>query len=211
MFWISPYRPASSSLSFVEMQVYIAMPDDTASRVGQWTQGAKNLTGATLGLPNHVDYLPLKDTKECAVDASMTGNAMKKVQMAREVTIWKVLEINVPLAAAFQMVHDGTLVRDINRNGWRCFGNLDYGNLDYQWCEVTMAPIGVDTWAKKTLMPTFRVTENAVCCKCQKQGAVWRMHCGDCWLDFLEEMQMQPVTIPCEPDADADADADAAL
>ena len=160
------------------------MPDDKASRVDE----AKNITVASLGLPNHIQYLPLKETQERAVDAAMTGNAMM-IPMAREVTVWKILEINVPEAAAFQMVQNGKLVRDINRKCWRFSGNLDYGSFSHQWYEVTLAPMGVDAWTKKTLMPTFRVTENAVCCKCQKQGAVWRMHCGDCWLDFLQEMQ----------------------
>ena len=165
------------------MQVYIAMPDDKASRVDE----VKNITVVSLGLPNHIQYLPLKETQERAVDAAMTGNAMM-IPMARELNVWKILEINVPEAAAFQMVQNGKLVRDINRNGWRLFGNLDYGSFSHQWYEATLAPMGVDAWTKKTLMPTFRVTENAVCCQCQKQGAVWRMHCGDCWLDFLQEM-----------------------
>ena len=166
------------------MQVYIAMPDDKASRVDE----AKNITVASLGLPNHIQYLPFKETQERAVDAAMTGNAMN-IPMAREVTLWEILEINVPEAAAFQMVQNGKLVRDINRNGWRFFGNLDYGSFSHRWYEVTLAPMGVDAWTKKTLTPTFRATENAVCCQCQKQGAVWREHCGDCWLDFLQEMQ----------------------
>ena len=162
------------------MQVYIAMPADTANTVDEF----KILTGATLGLPNHIHYLPLKDTKVCAVHASMTGNAMV-IPMAREVSVWKILEISVSGTAAFQMVQDGKLVRDINRNGWRFTGNLNYRSFSHQWYEVTLAPIGVDAWTKKSLMPTFRVTDNAVCCKCHKQGAVWREHCGDCWLDFL--------------------------
>ena len=165
------------------MQVYVAMPDDKTSRVDE----VKNITLASLGLPNHIQYLPLKETQERAVDAAMTGNAMM-IPMARELTVWKILEINVPEAAALQMVQNGKLVRDINRNGWRFFGNLDYGSFSHQWYEVTLAPMGVDAWTKKTLMPTFRVIENAVCCQCQKQGAVRRMHCGDCWLDFLQEM-----------------------
>ena len=84
--------------------------------------------------------------------------------------MWKILEINVPEAAAFQMVQNGKLVRDINRHGWRFFGNLDYGSFSHQWYEVSMAPMGVDAWTEKTLMPTFRVTENAVCCQCNPSG-----------------------------------------
>jgi len=167
------------------MQVYIAMPDDKASSVDE----AKNLTGGALGLPNHIHYLPLKDSLECALDTSMTGNAMV-IPMAREVTVWKILELNVAEAAALQMVQSGKLVRDINRNGWRFFGNLDYGSFSHQWYEVTLPSMGVDSWSKKFLMPTFRVTENAVCCQCHKQTAVWREHCGDCWLDFLQEKQL---------------------
>ena len=167
------------------MQVYIAMPDDKASRVDE----AKNLTGASLGLPIHIHYLPFKETKECALDTSMAGNGMV-IPMAREVTVWKILELNVPEAAAFQMVQNGKLVRDINRHGWRFFGNLDYGSFSHHWYEVTLAPMGVDSWTKKFLMPTFRVTENAVCCQCHKQTATWRGHCGDCWLDFLQEKQL---------------------
>ena len=167
------------------MQVYIAMPADKASRVDE----AKNITVASLGLPNHIQYLPVKENSERAVDAAMTGNAMV-IPMAREVTVWKILEVNVAYSAALQMVQSGKLVRDINRNGWRFFGNLDYGSFSHQWYEVTLPSMGVDSWTKKFLMPTFRVTENAVCCQCHKQTATWREHCGDCWLDFLQEKQL---------------------
>ena len=162
------------------MQVYVAMPADTASRVDE----AKHLTRANLGLPYHVQYLPLKDTKVCAVDTCMTGHAMV-IPMARESSVWRVLEINVPQEAAFKMVQDAQLVRPSNRNGWRFFGNLDFSTFSHQWYEVSVPPMGVDAWTKKTLMPIFHVTANAVCCKCNKQGARWRMHCADCWLDFL--------------------------
>ena len=164
------------------MQVYIAMTDDKANCVDE----VKNIPLASFGLPNHLQYLPLKDTKECALDGAMTGNAML-VPMAREHTVWKILEINVPEAAAFQMVQNGKLRRDLHRQGWRFFDNLDYGSFSHQWYEVTHPPIGVDAWTKMTLTPTFRVTERAVCVQCQKQGAVWRKHCGDCWLNFLQD------------------------
>ena len=164
------------------MQVCIAMPDDKASRVDE----VKIITLASLGLPKHINYLPLKDTQECALDAAMAGNAIM-IPMAREVTVWEILEVHVPKAAAFQMVQHGQLVRDIKRHGWRFFDNLDYGCFSHQWYKVTLAPVGVDIWTQKALTPTFHVTENAVCHLCQKQGAVWRKHCGDCWLDFLQE------------------------
>ena len=108
------------------MQVCIAMPDDKASSVDE----VKIITLASLGLPKHINYLPLKDTQECALDPAMTGNAMT-IPMAREVTVWKILEINVPEAAAFQMVQNGQLVRDINSNGWRFFDNLDCGYFSH--------------------------------------------------------------------------------
>ena len=62
------------------MQVYIAMPDDKASRVDE----AKNITVASLALPNHIQYLPIKETQERAVDAAMTSDSSGG-QLVREI------------------------------------------------------------------------------------------------------------------------------
>ena len=168
------------------MQVYIAMPEEAAWRV----DGTQEITLASLmTLPNNIKYLPLKETREHALDAAMTGSAMT-LPIAREITVWKILEINMPRATAFQMVQDGKLVRDINRKGWRLFDNLEFGSFSPQWWEVTVAPIGVYAWTERALMPKFQVSHQA-CSRCQKQTAVYRMHCGDCWLDWLKETQAE--------------------
>ena len=166
------------------------MPEDKAGMV----DATKNLIGETVGLPNRIHYLPFKDTAECALDTSMQGHAFS-IPMAREVTVWKILELDVDRAAALQMVQTGKLVRDINRHGWRFFGNLDYGCLSHQWYRVTLPCMGVDSWTERFLMPTFRVSVNSACCQCHKQTATWREHCGDCWLDFLQEKTVEPMTM----------------
>ena len=65
------------------MKAYIAMPESSALKVDGW----KKLDLASVGLPEHVHYLPLKDTLERAVQIAVEGNRMK-LQVATEFTVW---------------------------------------------------------------------------------------------------------------------------
>ena len=166
------------------MQAYIAMPEAQAFEV----DAAKKITCASLSLPRNIHYLPLKDTTERAMDATITGNAML-LPMATNVTVLNILEITVPEQTAFKMVQDGLLVRDLGRGGWRLFGNLDFSAFAHQWYKASLPPMGVEAWSEKTLMPRFRVSINSVCCNCQKSGAVWRNYCAGCWIEFCMDTQ----------------------
>ena len=166
------------------MQAYIAMPEAQALEVDV----AKNMTCASLSLPRNLNYLPLKDTNELAVDAAISGHAML-LPMATDVTVWYILEITVPEQTAFKMVQDGLLVRDLGRGGWRLFGNLDFSAFAHQWYKASLPPMGVEAWSEKTLMPRFRVRINSVCCICHKSGPVWRNYCAGCWIQFCMDTQ----------------------
>ena len=166
------------------MQVFVATHEQRAFEI----DAAKMLTLASLGLPQHIKYLPLKETRDAALDAAITGNALL-MPMARRVTVWRILEVHVPEATAFQMVHRGEMVRQLAPRAWRLYGDLDYSGFTHCWCGTTRPPVGVVAWAQNTLMPRFQVSLTGTCCRCQKRGAVWREHCGDCWLDWLQETQ----------------------
>ena len=171
------------------MQAYIAMPESSALKV----DGCKQLDRASVGLPKHVLYLSLKDTKERAVQTAVEGNRMK-LQVATEFTVWNWLEVNVPEHDAFKMVQRGLLARDSSRGGWRFYGNLDFGCLPHTWFQASYPPMGVEAWAEKTLT-RFPSKINSVCCKCRKAGKVWvagqyyqqSEYCSSCWNVFYYE------------------------
>ena len=171
------------------MKAYIAMPESSALKVDGW----KKLDLASVGLPEHVHYLSLKDTLERAVQTAVEGNRMK-LQVATEFTVWNCLEVNVPEHDAFEMVQRGLLARDSSRGGWRFYGNLDFGCLPHTWFKASYLPMGVEAWAEKTLT-RFPSKINSVCCKCRKAGKVWvagqyyqqSEYCSSCWNEFYRE------------------------
>ena len=167
------------------MQVFLAMPPDTAAAVDE----TKKLSVRSLGLPRHVRYLPLKDTKSLALDAVIAANGMHLPGMARTWTKWSVLELWIPQSTAFEMVHAGNLVRYLDANTWKLFAELDYTDLTATWEEVTSPPMGTEAWTQMNLMPTFVTLPDRYCMICSKRGAVWRNYCGDCWLDYLQKNQ----------------------
>ena len=65
------------------MKAYIAMPESSALKVDGW----KKLDLASVGSPEHVPYLSLKETKEHAVQTAIQGNRMES-QVAAQVTVW---------------------------------------------------------------------------------------------------------------------------
>jgi hypothetical protein len=175
------------------MQVYIAMPEAQAFKVDK----AKKVVHASLGLPQNIRYISIKDTMERAIEASVTGNAMK-LPVATEVTVWNILQVCMPEQAAFKMVQDGLLIRDLNRGGWRLFDDLDFGTLEHQWIGVSLPPMGIEAWAEKTLMPCFQVKINSVCLNCKQSGAGWlrgkafqseEYYCARCWNSFYMSLQ----------------------
>ena len=165
------------------MQAYIAMPRSSAEKVDQ----CKQLDRAFVGLPQHVLYLSLKDTREHAVQTAVEGNRMK-LQVATEHTVWYCLELNVSVHDAFEMVQHGWLVRDLSRGGWRFYGKLEFACLQHTWYEATFPPLAVEAWAEKTLT-CFPSKINSVCCKCKEAGKVWvageyfqhAEYCSRCW------------------------------
>ena len=168
------------------MQVHIAMPPAKAAIV----DAKKALSVSSLGLPSHVKYLPLKNSEELALQAAIKGNGMQ-VPIARDPSSWNILGVHVPQSAAFEMVQAGTLIRDPNGRGWQLFAELTYSAFSPQWSQVTLPPMGVAAWSEMTLMPSFRTFPHESCCQCNKRGSVWRRHCGDCWLDFLQQQQQR--------------------
>ena len=165
------------------MQAYIAMPRSSAEKVDR----CKQLDRAFVGLPKHVLYLSLKDTREHAVQTAVEGNRMK-LQVATEHTVWYCLELNVSVHDAFEMVQHGWLVRDLSRGGWRFYGKLEFACLQHTWYEATFPPLAVEAWAEKTLT-CFPSKINSVCCKCKEAGKVWvagkyfqhAEYCSRCW------------------------------
>ena len=142
------------------MKAYIAMPESSALKVDGW----KKLDRASVGLPEHVHYLSLKDTLERAVQTAVEGNRMK-LQVATKVTVWTCLEVNMPEHDAFKMVQGGLLSRDLRGGGWRFYCDLDFGHLAHQWFKAFYPPMGVEAWAEKTLTRCFPLKINSVCCK----------------------------------------------
>ena len=65
------------------MQAYIAMPKSNTFEV----DNLKKLDRASVGFPEHVPYLSLKETKEHAVQTAIQGNRMES-QVAAQVTVW---------------------------------------------------------------------------------------------------------------------------
>ena len=131
---------------------------------------------------------PLKDTADLAADAAVQANAWN-VTTARNVTVWNILQIQVPTSSAFQLVQTGSLARHVPGLGWFLKGVLDYSEFTHCWSEFSLAPMGVEAWAKTYLMPTFRTIPDHACDQCHKKGAVWRMHCAECWITYLEDQQ----------------------
>jgi hypothetical protein len=169
------------------MQVFLAMTPDTEAAVEE----TKKLSVTSLGLPPHVRYVPLKDTKEHALDAAVKAKGMDLPGMARTWTKWSVIELWVPESTAFEMVSAGNLQRDLSANGWKLFAELDYTDFSATWEPVHSPPMGTAAWTQLNLMPSFRTLPNEQCIRirCNKRGAVWRGYCGDCWLDYLQENQ----------------------
>ena len=121
------------------MQAYIAMPKSNAFEV----DNLKKLDRASVGFPEHVSYLSLKETKEHAVQTAIQGNRMES-QVAAQVTVWYCLGVDMPVHDAFQMVQCGQLVRDVQGAGWRFYSELCFGHLVHTWDEVTLAATGVE-------------------------------------------------------------------
>ena len=167
------------------MQVFLAMPPDIAAAVDE----TKKLSVRSLGMPRHIRHLPLKDTKSLALDAVIAANGMHLPGMARTWTKWSVLEIWIPSSTAFEMVNAGKLERYLDAKSWKLFAELDYTDLTASWEEVTAPPMGTEAWTQLSLMPTFKTLPNRDCIICSNRGAVWRSHCGDCWLDYLQKKQ----------------------
>ena len=117
------------------MKAYIAMPESRAFEVDKW----KKLDRASVGLPEHVHYLSLKDTRERAVQTAVEGNRME-LQVATQVTVWLCLEVDVPEHDAFEMVQGGLLARDLSRAGWRFYGDLYFGCLTHTWSGCLILP-----------------------------------------------------------------------
>ena len=164
---------------------FLAMTPDTKAAVEE----NKKLSVTSLGLPPHVRYVPLKDTKEHALDAAIKAKGMEHPLMARNWTTWSVIELRLPESTAFQMVSAGDLQRFLPGNGWKLFTELDYTDLSAIWEPVHLPPMGMHAWTQLILMPEFKTLPNESCIRCYKRGAAWRSYCGDCWLDYLQENQ----------------------
>jgi hypothetical protein len=167
------------------MQVFLAITPDTEAAVEE----TKKLSVTSLGLPPHVRYVPLKDTKEHALDAAIKAKGMDLPGMARTWTKWSVIELWVPESTAFEMVSAGKLQRYLAANGWKLFAELDYTDFEATWYPIHSPPMGTAAWTQLNLMPSFKTLPNEQCICCDKKGAVWRRYCGDCWLDYLQKNQ----------------------
>ena len=167
------------------MQVFLATTPDTAEAVEE----KKKLSVTSLGLPPHVRHVPVKDTKEHALDAAIKAKGMELPSMARNWTNWSVIELRVPESTAFEIVSAGYLQRHLAANGWKLLAELDYTGFSAIWETVNMPPMGLDAWTQLVLMPSFKTLPNEKCILCNKRGAAWRSYCGDCWLDYLHENQ----------------------
>ena len=87
-------------------------------------------------------YVPLKDSKDLAVEAAMQACCVRSVEVATAPSTWLVVQLTASAEQMMQSVYDAEISRDAQHGGWRWEGDMPLAAFSKDWCYYVIAPIG---------------------------------------------------------------------
>ena len=188
---------AVPSLLVITMKAFLAMKEKVA------------LEASTVGklvasdLSDKCRYLPLKESVELAVgramDRASAQNAEDGDLCAKEPTTIYILEITLSSDQALGYFQEETLRRNAKSGGWEWVGELPLGTFSHSWAAITIAPLGISSWAERRLDKSYKKQLGGMCSQCRSVGTVWQPRkrkyndddfCSECWHAFVQERRM---------------------
>ena len=148
-------------------------------------------------------WIPFADSVEVALDKVMTSSRGNP-HIATEPTQWYVLRVTLAAEGCVQAFCAGLIQKSnhgpagVVQPGWRYYGELQLGcGNSYEWMHITLAPVGVETWAEKALTTHYKRHSDSCCKGClAAHVTAWTaskahshgLFCAICWLRYFTEL-----------------------
>ena len=142
-----------------------------------------------------VNYLPLRDSIEWAIESGMRGATKQAAQAAVQETVWWVVEVSLPASAAV-----GDISRARDHKGWRLFQPLCLSSPHAKWAQHRVPASGLENWASWSLWHLPVVQGHDAVCSAQHDstnhhdGKLWaasasqlqKPYCAECWNMYFQ-------------------------
>ena len=153
-------------------------------------------------------YFRLFPSEAAALQAALDTKTTQATQAATKPSTWFVLTIAFTEKQWLQLFLASepgpSLSWGTGRKDWMVFGELDFGGLDLSWAKIMLGPVGLRSWAEKSLR-SCNYKQFGACAGCQADDIpVWAPrkrsqashYCALCWHEFILGKCLKPEGAP---------------
>ena len=154
-------------------------------------QTAGKLEPKMFGRP--FQYVPLKDSPASAFEAMMNSTWCSP-RFATEECQWYLLKTTLSAEQVLEAIKVGRITYVQPHHTWRWYGELQLGEVSFEWWQFGTAPVGLPTWAEKALTGTYQRGASGACTGCSSSGPTWVSrrtngsfddYCASCWHGYF--------------------------